>query len=385
LLGCVTILVGKDYHAWGLLNQRTAWAILSVVILAVGIVSYVGFSNQWFAHQNIKGVATASHQSSEIHGFTFSYSPASAEAGKPLLFLATILGGAPPFTYHWSFGDGSTGAGNPVNHTFPVSIYNNTCTVLPRAYPVLASGLAVSGDASGYVPPADSGNRDDGYYNVTLAVNDSNGKTFELTQQIHIADALQGFYWSYYLPGIPGQPARFHASVLGDFPPITYFWSFGDGTNATGDWAVHTFVKFGLLHLTLAVSDSIGRTWRDCKDFTIPDPAAGDYTIYSSPGSRTVEVGQTAIFHIVLNSYGYAGTIHLATRFDQNLKLDQTELYLCRNCTKTVSVSIYGQPPYGGVLSQSELYQMDIWSWTDTGIVHITWLNLTINPADANQ
>ena len=323
-------------------------------------------------------------ESSEIHGFTFSYTPASAEAGKPLLFLATILAGAPPFTYHWSFGDGSTGAGNPVNHTFPVSIYNNNCTVLTRAYPVLPSGLVMSGDASGYVPSVDSGNFDEGYYNVTLVVTVSNGKTFELTQQVHVVDALQGFYWSYYLPGVPGQPATFHGSVLGDFPPITYFWSFGDGTNATGDWALHTFVKFGLLHLTLTVSDSIGRTWRDCRDFTIPDPAAGDYGIYS-PGSRTVEVGETGVFHIILKSNGYAGTIHLTTKFDQTLKLDQTEVFLCKDCTKTVSVEIYGNPPYGSTLSQSEQYQMDIWSWDDTGIVHVTWLNLTMNPPDTNS
>lgn len=35
-------------------------------------------------------------------------------------FIAVVTGGAPPYVYLWSFGDGSLpGFGNPVNHTYP--------------------------------------------------------------------------------------------------------------------------------------------------------------------------------------------------------------------------------------------------------------------------
>src|SRR5205807_764370 len=48
--------------------------------------------------------------------FTVSGNPT---VGSPVTFTATVMGGTPPYTFSWDFGDGSVaGTGNPVTHTY---------------------------------------------------------------------------------------------------------------------------------------------------------------------------------------------------------------------------------------------------------------------------
>ncbi len=71
-----------------------------------------------------------------VFGASFSWSPASPVAGTPVDFTASVGGGTPPFTFNWSFDDGSSGSGDAVSHVyttagtyFPELVVENACGV----------------------------------------------------------------------------------------------------------------------------------------------------------------------------------------------------------------------------------------------------------------
>ena len=41
------------------------------------------------------------------------------DTGETYTLAANVLDGTSPYSYSWSFGDGSNGTGNPVTHTYP--------------------------------------------------------------------------------------------------------------------------------------------------------------------------------------------------------------------------------------------------------------------------
>src|SRR5438094_5315854 len=49
---------------------------------------------------------------------SFTLSPSSPDAGQSVSFAASASGGTPPYNYTWSYGDGSTGTGLQVTHTY---------------------------------------------------------------------------------------------------------------------------------------------------------------------------------------------------------------------------------------------------------------------------
>lgn len=55
--------------------------------------------------------------------------PATADVGQPVSFTCGASGGVPPFSYSWSFGDGSSATGQNVSHAFSSpGIMNVQCT-----------------------------------------------------------------------------------------------------------------------------------------------------------------------------------------------------------------------------------------------------------------
>jgi PKD repeat protein len=61
---------------------------------------------------------------------TISASPSNAKVGHPVSLVCTAVGGLPPYTFAWTFGDGSTGTGASVTHSYSApGKFTVVCTV----------------------------------------------------------------------------------------------------------------------------------------------------------------------------------------------------------------------------------------------------------------
>ena len=107
-------------------------------------------------------------------------------------------------SYEWDFGDGETGTGAIVTHTY----------------------------------------EEKGLYEITLVVTDSTGKTGARIQAVEALNRVPTAHFSpsaYYIGA--QQPVRFDASDSSDPDGeiVQYLWSFGDGTTDEGISVEHVF------------------------------------------------------------------------------------------------------------------------------------------------
>lgn len=133
----------------------------------------------------------------------------------------------PIVTYSWAFGDGGTGAGPTVAHTFSVP----------------------------------------GTYSTVLTVTDSAGLSGQVSTPVLVSAATQ--------PASQLPVSSFTATPGAGAPPLKvvlngsgssssggsiteYRWSLGDGTSATGAVLEHTFTTLGDYVVTLSVTDNKG-------------------------------------------------------------------------------------------------------------------------------
>jgi len=65
-----------------------------------------------------------------MSGIDYTYDPPNPGAGQEVQFAGSTTGGTPPVSYLWNFGDGDTGEGALVNHTYALS---DTYTVVMTA------------------------------------------------------------------------------------------------------------------------------------------------------------------------------------------------------------------------------------------------------------
>jgi len=126
-------------------------------------------------------------------------------------------------SYLWDFGDGTNATGVMVDHNYS----------------------------------------DDGIYTVTLTVTDNDGATASITATKAILNRppICAFTESAETVYI-GQPIYFNASSSydPDGTIVSYFWDFGDGTNATGIVVEHAYATNGTYTVTLTVTDDDGAT-----------------------------------------------------------------------------------------------------------------------------
>jgi PKD repeat protein len=176
-------------------------------------------------------------------------------------------------SYSWTFGDGSSGTGKTVSHT--------------------------------YTQSTSPGNA----YTVTLAVTNDRGLSNTTTQSVTVdaSPAPTGdWIFSPTTPSV-GETVFFNASALkpaAGHQIVSYGWNFGDGTSGSGAQATHAFAAAATYTVVLTVTDDAGQRSTPTHPLTI------------SSGNPTVSFTSTVVStpaHIMLFDGGGTTTSGTAT------------------------------------------------------------------------
>ena len=156
------------------------------------------------------------------HDVSFTWNPPTPFAGDPITFTSAAQGTL-PLTYEWHWGDGTTGDGQQVQHT--------------------------------YAQP--------GSYEVTLTVGNNCG-TAKVEHTVTVQDQPPtcdpphdvSFTWDPPMPSA-GDPVTFTSAAQGTLP-LAYEWDWGDSTTGDGQQVQHTYAQPGSYEITLTVGNDCG-------------------------------------------------------------------------------------------------------------------------------
>lgn len=143
----------------------------------------------------VGNVATASGWATPYRPISVqAYAIPSAQGSTMFLWFPTVSGGAPPYSYHWVFGDGMTSDQPPywqgLNHTY------------------------VS----------------EGNYDWVLTVTDNAGHSASADGTVSVVLPLQLAATATPTSGAAPLAVHFEAAVMGGVPPVLTEWDFGDGS-----------------------------------------------------------------------------------------------------------------------------------------------------------
>ena len=150
------------------------------------------------------------------------FSPTSPVVNTNTYFVAAATGGTAPYTYKWSFGDGSTGTSAAPIHQYGTS----------------------------------------GVYTVSLTVTDSASGSYSTSRSVTISLPAPLNAGYQFLPSTPlaGTTVTFTGSAIGGQPPYSYTWVLGDGAVGSGSAPTHSYISPGSYTVTQTVTDSAGNT-----------------------------------------------------------------------------------------------------------------------------
>jgi PKD repeat protein len=168
------------------------------------------------SQQRASGWANVTVDSSVPLSANLSVSPLLGVA--PLTVTASGSGANadPPYSYSWTFGDGTNAVGATITHT--------------------------------YDQP--------GSYDIVLTVTDSEGHTATSSEMVRAIEVLKGTAMATPANASSGTVISFSGTASGGVPPYAYTWSFGDGTGSTGQNVSHSYSVAGNYTVVFCVNDS---------------------------------------------------------------------------------------------------------------------------------
>jgi len=204
----------QDLTAWGL-NPNTPCQLAGIEIGIEGF-QFQELDINWQTLQFATSTTSAQPLTS-----SFDSTPSAPQPGQVVTFTGTAAGGTPNYAYTWSFGDGSTGAGQTVSHTYSTA----------------------------------------GTYIVALTVKDSSSLQQSVISQrsVPVISAPSTLRTSFgFNPSSPGtgQQVILTASTNGGTAPYSVSWTFGDGSTGGGSLTSHAYSSAGNFIVTLTVNDS---------------------------------------------------------------------------------------------------------------------------------
>jgi PKD repeat protein len=202
----------------------------------------------------------------------FTFTPAAPAANSPVQFDASTscpssdssgrctTNGRVITSYAWNFGDGSTGTGQTVGHSF----------ALQQSY------------------------------TVTLTVTNDIGASATKSQVLSIGAGslpIPNFTFSPTSPGV-GEPVFFNG--LGSTPGqghtiASYRWTFGDGASGSGATVSHAYAAAGSYAVQLTVTDDSGQSaTSQAQTVTVGNPPGPTASFTFSPAQPNI--GDTVVF-----------------------------------------------------------------------------------------
>ncbi|HEV8049861.1 MAG TPA: PKD domain-containing protein, partial [Thermoplasmata archaeon] len=290
-------------------------------------------------------------------------------------FGANVTGGTPPYTYNWSFGDGTflhNGTSANVTHAYAEAAgYCVTVAVHDAANPQDGGGSnrileLVGGSLTGFCPnataviaslnvtpsardlpgdfalhPSISGGigpysvvyrSDDPYvglcdcglfrtvgtHRITAFISDTTNGEATATTNVTLYPALHGTFVPTWTFGAAPLNDSFRATITGGHGPNTTTWSFGDGTSANGTIVNHTYTVPGIYVAVVDASDAFGGNASEAILIDVQSAAVGG-PILTGKISPAVHVLAGTLVSFQASMAGLGGPYALSWAFSDGL------------------------------------------------------------------
>ena len=167
---------------------------------------------------------------------------------------------------------------------------------------------------------------DDGYYNVTLTIIDSNGKNASITKQIYVRNVPPevDFTISPCRIVAVGEPVIFNSTIYEpDGCIINYTWDFGDGCYSYTRNATHVYTESGFYKVKFTAVDDDNDTGTKTKWIWVFDGFVDDDYPRDDPANRRWKRIQNAIDYLDDGAmiYVYNGTYNESLLINKTIKL----------------------------------------------------------------
>src|SRR3989449_630040 len=154
-------------------------------------------------------------------GATVNAPRQAADVGQSVSFTCSATGGAAPYSYRWTFGDGNAGSGSAVSHVYQSA----------------------------------------GAMTVTCMATDSASATAAASTSVDVSSSPSVAAYANPSAAAPGTSLTFSAQATGGPGGFTgYAWSLGDGATGSGIQVAHAFAQPASYQASVVVTDANGGT-----------------------------------------------------------------------------------------------------------------------------